>query len=99
MEIVIKIEDYDREWIANGYYIPDEINEKIAKTIIDGTPLPKGHGRLIDADCFNTGCGIRACDCVGDCDKCSDCVVSYNDIKNAETIIEADKENDNETDN
>lgn len=54
MEIVIKIEDYDREWIANGYYIPDEINEKIAEAIIDGIPLPKGHGRLIDADKLDT---------------------------------------------
>lgn len=30
MKIVIDIEDYDREWIANGYHIPDEINGKIA---------------------------------------------------------------------
>ena len=50
MKIVIDIEDYDREWIANGYHIPDEINRKIAEAIIDGTPLPKHHGRLIDAD-------------------------------------------------
>ena len=50
MKIVIDIEDYDREWIANGYHIPDEINSKIADAIIIGTPLPEHHGRLIDAD-------------------------------------------------
>ena len=50
MKIVIDIEDYDREWIANGYHIPDEINSKIADAIIIGTPLPAKHGRLIDAD-------------------------------------------------
>ena len=47
MKIVIDIEDYDREWIANGYHIPDEINGKIAEAIIDGTPLPEHHGRLM----------------------------------------------------
>ena len=52
MQMVIDIEDYDREWIANGYHIPDEINRKIAEAIIDGTPLPKGHGRLKDVDAF-----------------------------------------------
>jgi len=50
MQIVIDITDYDREWITNGYYIPNEINGKIAEAIINGTPLPEGHGRLIDAD-------------------------------------------------
>ena len=50
MKIVIDIEDYDREWIANGYRIPDEINSKIADAIIIGTPLPEHHGRLGDLD-------------------------------------------------
>lgn len=48
MNILIDIDDYDREWIANGYHIPDEINRKIAEAIIEGTPLPDHHGRLID---------------------------------------------------
>ena len=48
MNILIDIDDYDREWIANGYHIPDEINRKIAEAIIDGTPLPEHHGRIID---------------------------------------------------
>lgn len=48
MEIVIEIEDYDKEWVTNGYYIPNEINGKIAEAIINGTPLPGHHGRIID---------------------------------------------------
>ena len=50
MKLVIDIEDHDREWIANGYHIPDEINEKIAEAIIDGTLLPEHHSRLVAAD-------------------------------------------------
>lgn len=58
MEIIINIEDYDREWITNGYHIPDEINGKIAEAIIDGTPLSENHGRLIDADALIDSLGI-----------------------------------------
>lgn len=39
MNIVIEIEDYDKEWVTNGYYIPNEINGKIAEVIINGKPL------------------------------------------------------------
>ena len=48
IELVIKISSYDKEWITNGYYIPEEINMKISEAIANGTPLPKGHGDLID---------------------------------------------------
>ena len=47
MKIVIEISSYDKEWITNGYYIPEEINVKISEAIINGIPLPKGHGRMI----------------------------------------------------
>ena len=50
MQVVIEISDYDKEWVTNGYCIPDEINGRIAEAIINGTPLPKHHGRLIDYD-------------------------------------------------
>ena len=94
MEILIQIPDDMFRRIAEAQSAPDMFGTDIVNglnAIKGGTPLPKGHGRLIDADCLCTGCGIHTCDCVGDCDKCSDCVVSYDDIKNAETIIEADK--------
>ena len=87
MEIVIEI----REELYNTIMCSPNSPTLGWYEIAHGTVLPKGHGRLIDADCLNTGCGIRAFDCVGDCDKCSDRVVSYNEIENAETIVEADK--------
>lgn len=52
MQIVIEISSYDKEWITNGYYIPEEINMRISEAIANGTPLQNGHERLIDADTF-----------------------------------------------
>ena len=47
MEIVIKIPEEEYEDIINsedcGLYV-------LTRAIAKGTPLPKGHGRLIDAD-------------------------------------------------
>lgn len=53
--------------------------------------LPKGHGRLIDADTLYTHCGRRTTDCAGDCDRCSDNVVSVEDIRRATPIIDAER--------
>ena len=52
---------------------------KVCLAILDGTPLPKGHGRLIDADAINR----KDVNCAN---------VPMNFIDNAPTIIEADKE-------
>lgn len=41
MQIVIEISDYDKEWITNGYCIPEEINMEIAKAIINGISFSK----------------------------------------------------------
>ena len=49
-KIVINIDEYDYEWIKNAYAISNEINIKIAESIINGMPLPKNHGDLIDRD-------------------------------------------------
>ena len=73
--------------------ISDEMQKKVDKAIQRGTPLPKGHGRLIDSDELKriiqendvlnmTGFNVRLCD-----------------INNTPTIIEADKETTDETDN
>lgn len=101
--------------------IPDEVFEEyknwdenkvatVEQTLIaHGTPLPKGHGRLIDADDTlkamnnwdkfgfeHTGCFVRNPE--DDFIK----YVHYEDmvksVSGASTIVEADKENDNETD-
>lgn len=82
MELVIKIseEDYNlmkaRVCKSSSDYL-----------ILDGTPLPKGHGRLIDADKLrmdycNDNCGERKC--VDAMDRC----VFIDAVLDASTIIE-----------
>lgn len=56
----------------------DDLKTALMRAVINGTPLPKGHGRLIDADAIIDG-GINK----GFCDW-------YDEIKYAPTIIEAD---------
>ena len=53
IELIIKISNYDKEWITNGYCIPEEINMKISEAIANSTPLPKGHGDMVDRDAIN----------------------------------------------
>lgn len=49
IELVIKIPKYVYNTIvANDGYIADCDNEKVGMAIINGTPLPKGHGDLKD---------------------------------------------------
>lgn len=47
MELVIKIHEKDYQLIKDGH-VPFAVLDSIR----NGTPLPKGHGRLIDADEF-----------------------------------------------
>lgn len=89
MKIVIELpeEVYDEIMIHNrelresgksAYYLEGLIQ--------NGTPLPKGHGRLIDADALGDTCDWCHTDDDGSwCYKCKD-------IDNTPTIIEADKE-------
>lgn len=70
--------------------------EKSLTAIAHGIPLPKGHGRLIEepteTDISNTvGGNNDFAECIRDSVKAV--------FDNATTIIEADKESDNETDN
>ena len=87
MHVVIEISSYDKEWITNGYYIPEEINIRISEAIANGTILPKGHGRLIDADNVKSHFS----------DKEGDAFTAfhfYDAVENAPTIIEASKESE-----
>lgn len=88
MQIVIDISEYDKEWITNSYHIPDEINQKIAETIINGTPLPKGHGDLVDRDKVIDLLNEQEYNYYTELDKVCDTVYE------ADTIIEADKESE-----
>jgi len=103
MQIVIDIpEDY--------YKVIKEIPAEYSTTdmliIRNGTPLPKGHGRLIDADALKkyiddcdccVGCENESYGCADKC-KCPDYLDEDMEriINNQSTIIEADKEVQND---
>ena len=80
MQIVIDIPKKAYELLQN-----DGVDwlgaEHILDAVANGTPLPKGHGRLIDSDSLP----LHAID---------DANYGSNYIKNASTIIEADKESE-----
>lgn len=48
MKIVIDIPEEKYKWLKEN--IPKADKKSIVGVIVYGTPLPKGHGRLIDAD-------------------------------------------------
>lgn len=52
MKIVIDIKDDDYYDIIGDALIGEITTREIINNIKNGTPLPKGHGRLIDADAF-----------------------------------------------
>ena len=88
MQIVIDVPDEDYKRIKD---MPDAFNSltsRAYKSIKNGTPLPKGHGRLKDVDALiNTlGCSDRDIYCKAVIEE------------DAPTIIEADKEAEDEAD-
>lgn len=85
MKLVIDIHEKDYQSIKNGH-----IPFNIFNVIMNGTPLPKGHGRLIDVNQI-----VYEKECVYETDGC--CTTrSTPDINATPTIIEADKESENE---
>ena len=99
MKIVIDIEEGWYNWImshASNHPVDYANSEDLCfrKAVESGTVLPNGHGRLIDADKLLPTCKFRG-DCPDEkCEICSDNAVSFSDIDNAPTIIEADTEVD-----
>lgn len=72
MKIVIELTDEQWECVKNGTWCG-------SKEILDGIPLPKGHGRLIDAAVLRRKMGnLAGFDLLGRC------------IDEEPTIIEAD---------
>ena len=95
IELVIKIDESEyiniknaiNSLIENG--VERASMSKVCLAILDGTPLPKGHGRLIDAD------ELKEYEQRWSCDYESDGyshVVEIKDIDDAPTVIEANKE-------
>ena len=80
MKKVIDIPEILYTKIQNG-----KADKRTLETVIlHGTPLPEGHGRLIDADALN--------ECV--MDKVTMPYIPINRIQAAPTIIEADTESE-----
>ena len=91
MKVIIEIDDKlykDIQTIG----IPIGKIDYVLKSIKNGTILPKGHGRLIDADnAISKICG-GSCGChFEECGYDKPCF-SVTRIESAQTIIEADKE-------
>jgi len=87
MEIVIKIPEelYKQITVEKLYFLED--GENLCTAVENGTPLSKGHGRLIDGDKLELDT---------EWDDYYDGFTSYSEmqIKEAPTIIEADKESE-----
>ncbi len=81
MKIVINIPEEEYNTRKKTGYFSD--NFKILEAVANGTPLPKGHGRLIDADVLVAKLGTYKRD-----------MDLWEMVIAEPTIIEADKENE-----
>ena len=85
-EVVIKMSDEMYDWFINGF--PDKVDmDELQRLVINGTVLPKGHGRLGDLDFVAKR--IKAKPPIGEIGKATleEC---YQEILQADTVIEAD---------
>lgn len=80
MQIVIDMSEHEYEVALRDGWVHGFYSEKIK----NGTPLPKGHGRLIDADALD----FEEVDFYSP----DSCYEVYRIINDAPTIVEADKE-------
>lgn len=96
MKLIINIPEDRYNEILKDDYIPDgNFRRNCIQAIKNGTPLPKGYGRLIDADKLELDYDW----CEYDNDNGQLVVLGYqaysdNAINTAPTVIEADKENE-----
>lgn len=98
VELVIKIPEevykniQSHDWKNGERWFSEEW-----KAIHNGTPLPKGHGKIIDADKIEWyGC-TTAFDCLyqdRECKDCSTAECSKTQVDNIPAIIEADTESE-----
>lgn len=54
MQIVIDIDEEDYDYLYVRKEVEGQEISRYDQLILNGTPLPKGHGRLIDADKLKT---------------------------------------------
>lgn len=87
MQIVIEMSEHEYEVALRDGWVHGFYSEKIK----NGKPLPKGHGRLIDADAMKTIKNIQSANF-----NAFELIRYW--IDNQPTIIEADKEEQNNAD-
>jgi len=85
VEIVIKIPRSELEYAKKGYTKAKA--DVVYRAIENGTVLPKGHGALKDADKIVMESNVDMWT-----DSGYESMVAVEDINNAPTIVEADKE-------
>lgn len=90
MKIVIDIPEETYKNLLNNYSFSSEEIPIISLAIATGTPLPKGHGRLIDADAATKDIDSFQ----GAFAMYTDNMGKYNIVCTAPTVIEADKDGD-----
>lgn len=84
MKLIIDIPDELKTEVHNhGLFLCPNDKTALVNAIKHGTPLPKGHGRLIDADEIQFE--------NNEFDTYSDYSRAFDAIDGADTIIEADK--------
>ena len=90
MKIVIDIDEkkYKSVMLTQNRPIGQRLPYGLSEAIKKGTILPKGHGRLIDADALDLEKEVSMADDWKTAHEIANCV------KYAPTIIEADKESD-----
>lgn len=100
MQIVININESDyKTLIINGGNCSISMAERIIDSVFQGKKLPKGHGRLIDADELNRMMFHKSFELDSDMQKWdSGCWIRYkmfeNSMEEMLTIIEADAESE-----
>lgn len=94
MQIVIDIPEEMQKALEQGSFGAKYNIYDFVGCVMNGTPLPKGHGRLIDADALLIS--EEECNRISDCLVCKmniqTCEHFESAIKAAPTIIEAEKE-------
>lgn len=85
IELVIRLSEDDYKMLATGYATPTRVDNLLC-SVVNGTPLPKGHGALIDKKDIDANCIPYHTDYDG-----SWCYRLYDIENNVPTIIEADK--------
>lgn len=86
IELVIKLSEDSYKATCRGLMLPQDV-ENVVNAIKNGKTLPKGHGRLIDADKLE----FEKCTLETD-SSISFYMIDKEDVDHAPTIIEAENE-------